>query len=93
MRRPRARRLPVRAGATGNAATEDLVYFLHGLGMQTGVDVRKLVEARAPIEELLGPRAAGPRVPGVAAESAGLRDVQAVAAILLRRHGNGVATG
>ena len=46
--------LPFAPGATGNAATEDLVYFLHGLGMQTGVDVRKLVEAAAPIEELLG---------------------------------------
>jgi hydroxymethylglutaryl-CoA lyase len=45
---------PFAPGATGNAATEDLVYFLHGLGMQTGVDVRKLVEAAAPIEELLG---------------------------------------
>jgi hydroxymethylglutaryl-CoA lyase len=45
---------PFAPGATGNAATEDLVYFLHGLGVQTGVDVRKLVEAGAPIEEQLG---------------------------------------
>jgi hydroxymethylglutaryl-CoA lyase len=45
---------PFAPGATGNAATEDLVYFLHGLGIQTGVDVRKLVEAGAPVEELLG---------------------------------------
>jgi hydroxymethylglutaryl-CoA lyase len=45
---------PFAPGATGNAATEDLVYFLHGLGIQTGVDVRKLVEAASPIEEQLG---------------------------------------
>ena len=45
---------PFAPGATGNAATEDLVYFLHGLGIQTGVDVRKLVEAAQPIEEQLG---------------------------------------
>jgi len=45
---------PFAPGATGNAATEDLVFFLHGLGIQTGVDVRKLVEAGAAIEEQLG---------------------------------------
>ena len=45
---------PFAPGATGNAATEDLVYFLHGLGIQTGVDVRKLVEAASPVEEQLG---------------------------------------
>jgi hydroxymethylglutaryl-CoA lyase len=45
---------PFAPGATGNAATEDLVYFLHGLGIQTGVDVRKLVEAGSAIEEELG---------------------------------------
>jgi hydroxymethylglutaryl-CoA lyase len=45
---------PFAPGATGNAATEDLVYFLHGLGIQTGVDVRKLVAAGSAIEEQLG---------------------------------------
>ena len=45
---------PFAPGATGNAATEDLVYFLHGLGIQTGIDVRKLVDAATPIEEQLG---------------------------------------
>jgi hydroxymethylglutaryl-CoA lyase len=45
---------PFAPGATGNAATEDLVYLLHGLGIQTGVDVKKLVEAGAAIEEQLG---------------------------------------
>lgn len=45
---------PFAPGATGNAATEDLVYFLHGLGIQTGVDVSKLVLAGSAIEDLLG---------------------------------------
>ena len=45
---------PFAPGATGNAATEDLVYFFHGLGVQTGVDMKQLVEASAPIEEALG---------------------------------------
>jgi len=45
---------PFAPGATGNAATEDLVYLLHGLGISTGVDVRKLVEASAAMEEALG---------------------------------------
>ncbi len=45
---------PFAPGATGNAATEDLVYFLHGLGVATGVDVRKLVAASASMEDALG---------------------------------------
>jgi len=45
---------PFAPGATGNAATEDLVYFFHGLGIQTGVDIRKLVAASEPIEDALG---------------------------------------
>jgi len=35
---------PYAAGASGNVATEDVVYMLDGLGMQTGVDLRRLVE-------------------------------------------------
>jgi hydroxymethylglutaryl-CoA lyase len=45
---------PFAPGATGNVATEDVVYLLHGLGIHTGIDVRKLVEAAAPVEEALG---------------------------------------
>ncbi len=36
---------PFAKGATGNVATEDVVYLLHGLGIQTGLDLEKLVEA------------------------------------------------
>ncbi|KAI1290147.1 Hydroxymethylglutaryl-CoA lyase, mitochondrial [Halotydeus destructor] len=36
---------PFAEGATGNVATEDVVYMLHGMGIKTGVDMEKLLEA------------------------------------------------
>jgi hydroxymethylglutaryl-CoA lyase len=45
---------PYAPGATGNLATEDLIYMLDGLGIQTGVDLGALVEASAFIEPRLG---------------------------------------
>jgi hydroxymethylglutaryl-CoA lyase len=36
---------PYAPGASGNVATEDLVYLLHGLGIETGVDLPALVAA------------------------------------------------
>ena len=45
---------PFAPGATGNAATEDVVYLLHGLGIRTGVDLPRLVAAARPMEEALG---------------------------------------
>ncbi|MCX7742791.1 MAG: hydroxymethylglutaryl-CoA lyase, partial [Tepidimonas sp.] len=45
---------PYARGATGNVATEDLVYLLHGLGIDTGVDLRALVETGAWISAQLG---------------------------------------
>ena len=36
---------PYAAGASGNVATEDLVYLMHSLGIETGVDLKKLTEA------------------------------------------------
>lgn len=35
---------PYAAGASGNVATEDVVYMLNGMGIQTGIDLDKLVE-------------------------------------------------
>jgi len=35
---------PYAAGASGNVATEDVVYMLHGLGIRTGIDLEKLVD-------------------------------------------------
>ena len=36
---------PYAKGATGNVATEDVVYLLHGLGIDTGIDLERLVDA------------------------------------------------
>jgi isopropylmalate/homocitrate/citramalate synthase len=36
---------PYAPGASGNLATEDLLYMLNGLGIETGVDLEKVVEA------------------------------------------------
>ena len=36
---------PYAKGATGNVATEDVVYMLHGMGIETGLDLDRLVEA------------------------------------------------
>jgi hydroxymethylglutaryl-CoA lyase len=44
---------PFSPGATGNAATEDLVHALHGAGYNTGVDLRRLVETGQWISERL----------------------------------------
>jgi hydroxymethylglutaryl-CoA lyase len=44
---------PYAKGATGNAASEDLVYMLHGLGLQTGIDLLKLAQVGGWISEVL----------------------------------------
>ena len=44
---------PYAPGATGNLATEDLVYMLDGLGVETGVNLAALLEASAFIESRL----------------------------------------
>ena len=45
---------PFAPGATGNLATEDLVYMLEGLGVETGVDLDALVAVGAEISRVLG---------------------------------------
>lgn len=45
---------PYANGATGNLATEDLVYLCHSLGIETGVDMDKLADASAFILSKLG---------------------------------------
>lgn len=52
---------PYAKGATGNVATEDLVYLLQGLGIPTGIDLDRLVDAGAYISTALG-RKSGSRV-------------------------------
>ena len=45
---------PYAPGATGNVATEDVVYMLDGMGIATGVDMSKLVKATNEISKLVG---------------------------------------
>jgi len=45
---------PYAPGAAGNLATEDLLYMLHGMGISTGVDLAKVVEATRFIAPVLG---------------------------------------
>ena len=52
---------PYANGATGNVATEDVVYLLHGLGADTGIDLETLVDTSAWISQRLG-REPGSRV-------------------------------
>ncbi|CAN7582569.1 hydroxymethylglutaryl-CoA lyase [Acidovorax sp. LjRoot129] len=44
---------PYAKGATGNVATEDVVYMLHGMGIETGIDLDKLIDAGAYISGFL----------------------------------------
>jgi hydroxymethylglutaryl-CoA lyase len=45
---------PYAPGATGNVATEDVIYMLEGLGIRTGVDMPKLVTATNEVARLIG---------------------------------------
>jgi hydroxymethylglutaryl-CoA lyase len=45
---------PYAKGATGNVATEDVVYMLQGMGIETGIDLDKLIDAGVFISEALG---------------------------------------
>jgi hydroxymethylglutaryl-CoA lyase len=45
---------PYAPGATGNLATEDLIYMLNGLGIESGIDLAAVVQASAFIEPRVG---------------------------------------
>ena len=45
---------PVPPGSTGNVSTEDLVSMLSEMGIETGIDLAKLLEASGAVQELLG---------------------------------------
>ena len=45
---------PYAKGATGNVSTEDLVFMLHGMGIETGIDLDKLIDAGVYISDFLG---------------------------------------
>ena len=52
---------PYAKGASGNLATEDLVYMLHGMGIETGIDLDALIKAGNTISQALG-RVSGAKV-------------------------------
>ena len=52
---------PYAKGASGNVATEDVVYLLHGMGMRTGVDLEQLSDTGRWLAALLG-RESGSKV-------------------------------
>ena len=53
---------PYAKGASGNVATEDVVYMLNGLGIETGIDLDKLAAAGRYINQHLGGRAPASKV-------------------------------
>ena len=44
---------PYAPGATGNVSTEDLVYMLHEMGVETGVDIDTLLEVSRMVQEAI----------------------------------------
>lgn len=52
---------PYAKGASGNVASEEVVYMLHGLGIETGVDLNKLIDAGQYMSVVLG-RPSGSKV-------------------------------
>jgi hydroxymethylglutaryl-CoA lyase len=50
---------PYAPGAAGNCATEDLVYMLQGMGIETGIDLERLVEAGRAAESIVGRKLPG----------------------------------
>jgi hydroxymethylglutaryl-CoA lyase len=60
---------PYAPGATGNVATEEVVHMLHDMGIDTGIDLGRLIEAARLAQDIVGRELpsgvlrAGPRVP------------------------------
>jgi hydroxymethylglutaryl-CoA lyase/(R)-citramalyl-CoA lyase len=57
---------PFAPRATGNIATEDLVYLLHGMGYETGISLERLIECSSWLSERLGKD-----LPGMVAKAGG----------------------
>jgi hydroxymethylglutaryl-CoA lyase len=58
---------PYAAGASGNVATEDVVYMLDGMGVETGIDLAKLAAAGREIVRVLGRQTASKAAAAIAA--------------------------
>ncbi len=63
-------RCPYAAGATGNLATEDLLWMLHGLGIDTGIDIDALIDTSLWLAGHIGHPPASPTVAALAAQRA-----------------------
>ena len=50
---------PYAPGAAGNLASEDLVFMLHGMQVDTGIDLAKLVQAGEAAQEMIGRKLSG----------------------------------
>jgi isopropylmalate/homocitrate/citramalate synthase len=59
---------PYAPGASGNLATEDLLYMLHGMGIETGVDLAKVAQASRAVVARLGHGLASRYLQAVGAE-------------------------
>jgi hydroxymethylglutaryl-CoA lyase len=67
---------PFAPGATGNIATEDLLYLLHGMGIATGIDIERLRDASRFIDRVLNGRVVSRAYRAL--EAAGKRSVSSV---------------
>jgi len=45
---------PYAKGASGNVASEDVIYMLHGMGIETGIDLNQMVQVGAKISQAIG---------------------------------------
>jgi len=62
---------PYAKGATGNVATEDVIYLMNGLGIETGIDLDQVVDAGQFISQQLGRKGASRAGNAIAAKRAG----------------------
>lgn len=62
---------PYAKGATGNVATEDVLYMMQGLGIETGIDLDQVVDAGQFISAALGRKAISRAGNAIAAKRAG----------------------
>ena len=62
---------PYARGATGNVATEEVLYMMHGLDIETGVDLDKVVDAGLFISQFLGRKSASRAANAIAAKRLG----------------------
>lgn len=62
---------PYAKGASGNLATEDLLYMLNGLGVETGVDLERVADAGRTISAVLGRRPVSKAADALARQAGG----------------------